>query len=141
MFSYLSKRNLLVLLIIGLFVLASLPFQIKIDKSRDKFRSIHSTLNLDSSTLEKVSLGYKELLADLYWLRMLQYFGSDEIQLSQKDAKLLFNYFDIITDLDPKFVNAYRFGGTFLAEPTPIGLGELELGTKLMDKGRENNPN
>lgn len=129
-----------VISVIILLIFISIPFQIKIDINRDKFGSIKDTLLVNSSILKNVSLGFDELLSDIYWFRALQYFGSDEIRMFKKDPELLYNYLDLITDLDPKFVNAYRFGGTFLAEPLPIGLGDLDKGLKLLDKGRNNNP-
>lgn len=129
---------LILLGVIVLLIVASIPFQIKIDNSRGKFRSVEESLYLSSSTLKKLSLGYYELLADIYWLRALQYFGSKELE--EQNPELLYHYFDIITDLDPKFVNAYRYGGTFLAEPPPFGLGETQKGIELFDKGRLNNP-
>ena len=125
------------ILVIALMV-ASVPFQRKIDNIRGRFRSIEETLYFPSSTLRKISLGYNELLADVYWLRALQYFGGTKFQ--DIDSRELYKYFDILTDLDPKFVNAYRYGGTFLAEPPPFGLGDIENGMKLFDKGRMSNP-
>ncbi len=141
MLNKILNKPILILAIIALLITASIPFQKKIDNQRSKFRSIEETLYLSSSTLKKVSLGFDELLSDIYWFRVLQYFGDSEGRISDKDPKLLLNYFDIITDLDPKFVNAYRFGGTFLAEPEPFGLGDVEKGAILLDKGRKNNPN
>ncbi len=126
--------------VIAFLIVLSIPLQIKIDSMRDESRLIERTLYFDSSTLKKLSLGYEELLSDIYWLRAIQYFGSSDIPWEKKDPEILFRYFDIITDLDPKFVNAYRFGGTFLAEPFPLGLDSFELGIKLLDKGRKNNP-
>ncbi|MGH7885944.1 MAG: hypothetical protein ACRENO_09650, partial [Thermodesulfobacteriota bacterium] len=123
MLNKLLNKPLLVLTVITILILASIPFQKKIDSQRNKFRSIEETLYLSSSTLKKVSLGFNELLSDIYWFRAIQYFGTNEVNFVNKDAELLLHYFDIITDLDPKFVNAYRFGGTFLAEPAPQGLG------------------
>ena len=139
-FTSLSKRPILVLLILILLIGISVPFQNNIDTARAKFKSNNPAIYLNSSILSKVSLGYRELLADIYWLRALQYFGSEEINIKEDDSTVLYNYFDILTDLDPKFVNAYRYGGTFLAEPYPFGFGDFESGTKLLDKGRENNP-
>ena len=139
-FTYLSKRFLLVFLIVTVLIVVSVPFQNNIDIERAKFKSKNPTLYLNSSTLNKISLGYRELLADIYWLRVLQYFGSEEINIREDDSALLYKYFEILTDLDPRFVNAYRFGGTFLAEPYPFGFGDFESGIKLLDKGRENNP-
>ncbi|MEQ9617661.1 MAG: hypothetical protein RIG61_00625 [Deltaproteobacteria bacterium] len=133
-----KDKTLVLLAILVLLIIVSVPFQIKIDNMRGKFRSVEESLYLSSSTLKKLSLGYHELLADIYWLRALQYFGSKDLE--EQDPELLYHYFDIITDLDPGFVNAYRYGGTFLAEPPPFGLGETQKGIELLDKGRLNNP-
>ncbi|MGQ0793640.1 MAG: tetratricopeptide repeat protein [Deltaproteobacteria bacterium] len=133
-----SKTTIAGLIFVLALISASLPFQRVIDDMRGKFRSIEGTLYLSSSTLKTLSLGYTELVADIYWLRSLQYFGGDDVV--NKNPELLYHYFDIITDLDPQFTNAYRYGGTFLAEPPPIGLGDIERGVALFDKGRANNP-
>ena len=138
MVNSIAKKPLIGLIFVFVLIVVSIPFQKRIDNIRGKFRSIEETLYLSSSTLKKISLGYKELVADIYWLRALQYFGGKKHENQSPD--LLYKYFDILTDLDPKFVNAYRFGGTFLAEPTPYGLGDIEKGTQIFDKGRENNP-
>lgn len=133
-------KPIFVIFLIIILILISIPFQKSIDQSRNKFRAIENTLYLTSSMLKKASLGYKELIADIYWLRALQYFGDSEGSISMKDPDLLYNYFNIITDLDPHFINAYRFGGSFLAEPIPMGVGDIDKGNMLFDKGRKNNP-
>ncbi len=133
-----KAKTMVFLLLLILFLAASIPFQVKIDDIRGKFRSVKESVYISSSTLRKVSLGYKELLADIYWLRALHYFGSKPLEA--QSPELLSHYFGIITDLDPNFVNAYRYGGTFLAEPPPFGLGETRKGIELFDKGRMNNP-
>lgn len=132
------KKPYFGLLIIAVLIGASIPFQIGIDGIRGKFKPIEDSLYVTSSSLKKMSLGYSEILADIYWIRALQYFGSTSLE--DQNPEHLYHYFDIITDLDPSFINAYRFGGTFLAEPNPFGLGELEKGTKLLEKGIKNNP-
>jgi len=141
MLKILLSKPVFIFSAIILLLLISIPFQNNIDIQRNKFRAIQDTVLVTSSTLKKVSLGFNELLSDIYWFRALQYVGTDEIIFSEKDSNLLYKYLDIITDLDPKFVNAYRFGGTFLAEPNPFGLDDIENGEKLLDKGRMNNPN
>lgn len=140
MFERLAKNPNTALITIAVLIFISIPLQIKIDNIRGKFRLIQQTLFLSPSSLKKLSLGYEQMLADIYWLRAIQYFGSDKVDMTEKDPETLYQYFDIITDLDPKFVNAYRFGGTFLGEPIPMGLGDLERAFKLYDKGRKNNP-
>ncbi len=133
-----TKKPIIGLTVILILILASIPFQNKIDEAHGKFSSIEGSIYLSSSMLDKMSLGYQEILADVYWLRALQYFGGKDID--EQDPELLYHYFNIITDLDPKFVNAYRYGGAFLAEPPPYGLGNFKLGVKVFEKGRENNP-
>lgn len=134
-----KNPRLSVVFVILLFIV-SIPVQNRIDRMRGKFSIIKHTLYLTSSSLKKLSLGYEQILSDIYWMRAIQYFGSSKVNFEEKDPEILYKYFDIITDLDPKFVNAYRYGGTFLAEPFPIGLGAPKLGIKLFDKGRKNNP-
>jgi tetratricopeptide (TPR) repeat protein len=133
-----GKGSIVGVILVILLIVASVPFQRKIDDIRGRFRSIGETLYFSSSTLKRISLGYHDLLADIYWLRALQYFGGTRFE--DIDPALLYKYFDILTDLDPKFVNAYRYGGTLLAEPQPLGLGDVKRGIKLFDKGRMNNP-
>ena len=140
MLNYFLNKQVLVLIFLVCLILLSIPFQNKIDSQRSKFISIEKSIYFKPSTLKKLSLGYGELLSDIYWFRALQYFGNPDHRMSQKNSDLLYNYFDTITELDPKFVNAYRFGGTFLAEPYPIGFGDIEQATKLYEKGRANNP-
>ena len=137
---YISSRPIIVVLCLCIIILFTLPFHIKIDSLRKDTGHIDHVSYLNSSILKRISLGFDELMADIYWIRALQYFGTDDLKTSQKDSNLLYKYLDIITDLDPKFINAYRYGGTFLAEPPPIGMGDIDNGMLLMDKGRENNP-
>jgi len=138
MLTNLFRSSIAGLVVVAVLIALSIPFQRGINSERGEFRSLTQVLYLSSSTLRRVSLGYEELLADIYWLRAIQYFGGKKH--AEKDPELLFHFFDIITDLDPKFVNAYRYGGTFLADIPPIGLGDIEKGVELFDKGRANNP-
>ena len=140
MLSSIAKSPVKGLILVLTLVTMSIPFQKGIDSIRGEFRRIEEAVYFSSSALKKMSLGYSEILADIYWLRAIQYFGDSERKLKEKNPDILYKYFDILTDLDPKFVNAYRFGGTFLAEPPPFGLGEMEKGVRLFDKGRKNNP-
>ncbi|NIQ13751.1 MAG: hypothetical protein GTO02_04905 [Candidatus Dadabacteria bacterium] len=131
------KNRILFSLIVILFII-SIPVQKSIDSRRNKFRSIENVLYLNSKTLKRLSLGYEELIADIYWLRALQYFGNTKF--SEQDSEKLYKYFDILTDLDKKFINAYRYGATFIGEAPPLGLGDLDNAVLLLDKGRKNNP-
>ena len=136
---FFNNSYLILLIIIGL-IFISIPFQQNIDKERSKFTKIEETIRLSPNILKVMSLGYDEIVADIYWFRALQYFGNPDIQKKIKKPELVYKYFDIITELDPKFVSAYRYGGMFLSDPLPLGFGRLDLGTLLYDKGRKHNP-
>jgi hypothetical protein len=88
--------------------------------------------------LKAMSLEYAPLTADLYWTRVVQYFGDKRVR---KDANidLLWPLLDVTTTLDPNLIVAYRFGATFLSEPPPRGAGKPELGIELLQRGIRKN--
>lgn len=90
--------------------------------------------------LNKMSLGYGALVADIYWTRAVQYFGSHH-QRGAMEYKLLQPLLDIATTLDPKLLPAYDFGSMFLAEQPPAGAGEPVQAAELLRRGIQNNPN
>src|SRR4051812_17283566 len=65
-----------------------------------------------AGVLKRLSLGYTGLAADIYWTRVVQYFGGKHSQHSANYA-LLAPLLEITTDLDPKLIVAYQFGATF----------------------------
>ncbi|MFQ5658563.1 MAG: tetratricopeptide repeat protein, partial [Candidatus Methylomirabilales bacterium] len=62
--------------------------------------------------LKPALLGFEHLAADLFWLQTVQYFGS-HIQTDRRYPKL-YQLVDLVTSLDPQFVDAFHFGGLFL---------------------------
>jgi hypothetical protein len=77
-------------------------------------------------------------MADVYWLRTVQYFGG---QIGQnRRFELLAPLVSITTALDPRFEIAYSYGATFLSEPPPIGAGDADAGIRVLDSGIRNNP-
>ena len=101
-------------------------------------------------SIGRMSLSFKPLLADLYWIRAVQYFGGTRIAAQEaRDAgreappshyDLLYPLLDVTTTLDPQFNIAYRFGAIFLAEGYPNGPGQPQLAIKLLDKAFAANP-
>ncbi len=89
--------------------------------------------------LKKLSLGYEPLLADVYWTRVVQYYG---LRVRKQGAKFeqLWPLLDITTTLDPKLMIAYRFGAVFLSERPPVGPGEADLAVELVKRGIAENP-
>ena len=89
--------------------------------------------------LKKLSLGYEPLLADVYWTRVVQYYGVRARKPGATYAEL-WPLLDITTTLDPKLMIAYRFGAVFLSERPPAGPGEADLAVQLVKRGIAENP-
>jgi tetratricopeptide (TPR) repeat protein len=89
--------------------------------------------------LKRLSLGYDGLLADIYWTRVVQYFGGTHAK-GGGDYTLLWPLLNITTQLDPQLIPAYEFGGTFLMAPPPNGAGSPERAIELVRHGIRNNP-
>jgi len=89
--------------------------------------------------LRELSLGYGGLLADIYWTRVVQYFGGKRVAHST-EFKLLGPLLQITTDLDPHLIMAYRFGSIFLADKPPRGAGEPYEALALLERGIVANP-
>jgi tetratricopeptide (TPR) repeat protein len=92
-----------------------------------------------AKALERMSLGYKGLIADIYWTRAVQYFGGKHGKNSTR-YKLLYPLLDITTSLDPHLIPAYEFGSTFLAQRPPQGAGDPQQAIAILQKGIAHNP-
>jgi tetratricopeptide (TPR) repeat protein len=132
------------LVIIALCLAMLYPLQKYLDSLRPVEDSIEDVLYLPSGeTVKRLSFGFDGLLADVYWLRSVQYFGQqllnkdkeiDFTRLSDVRYDLLYPLLNITTTLDPHYIAAYRFGATFLPDYNH------DLALKLVQKGIENNP-
>jgi hypothetical protein len=89
--------------------------------------------------VKRASLGYSGLLADIYWMRVVQYFGSKHLRDSMQ-YKSLAPLLEITTTLDPHLIVAYEWGSTFLQQPPPSGAGDIDASIRLIRKGIQNNP-
>jgi hypothetical protein len=89
--------------------------------------------------LRRASLGHEGLLADIYWTRVVQYFGRQRLERATQ-FELLGPLLNITTELDPHLLIAYRFGAIFLAEPPPRGAGRPEEALQLLRRGIVANP-
>lgn len=74
----------------------------------------HPELLPDKEMAKFTSIGYKNLVADLYWLQAIQYIGGNAISAEYK--KYLFVMLDLITDLNPYFENPYIIGQLLLPD-------------------------
>ena len=78
-------------------------------------------------------------MADIYWLRTVQYFGGERVFSTEKRFDLLIPLIDITIAVDPRLEIAYRYGATFLAEPWPTGAGEPDAAIELLQRGLAHN--
>lgn len=66
----------------------------------------------NSEFAQLTSFGFKNVAADMYWLKTVQYIGGNVIAGSYK--KYLYTILDLITDLSPNFEQAYVIGQLLL---------------------------
>jgi tetratricopeptide (TPR) repeat protein len=114
--------------------------QEKIDGQFDAMHQEADDLVLRSGKVLKVmSLEYAPLLADLYWTRVVQYYGDKAVR-HDANLELLWPLLDVTTTLDPNLLVAYRFGSMFLSESAPRGAGRPDLAIELIQRGIHANP-
>jgi hypothetical protein len=115
--------------------------QARIDRDRDPYRIQEQTLYVWSGEhVRRMFPGLENLMADVYWLRTVQFFGHQRAFATHKRFDLLAPLADITTTLDPRFELAYRYGALFLAEPYPNGAGDVKAAAALLQKGVDQNP-
>src|SRR3954468_22223116 len=135
-------RNKVSIVLAGL-MFASLAGSVLLIRKIDRMRegaALEDVLYIPSPKLLKfMSLGYTGLVADIYWTRVVQYFGSKH-QVGSRQYQLLAPLLDITTTLDPHLIVAYQFGSTFLAQKPPEGAGQPEIAVDLIEHGIQANP-
>ena len=95
-------------------------------------------------TAGRLALSFDSLVADIYWMRAVVYYGGKRGAIAGGSAPaetanfdLLYPLLDLVTSLDPHFKVAYRFGAIFLTEAYPSGPGRPDLGISLLQRGIE----
>ena len=133
-------QNLLLLILLPLGFAGVWRLQHGIDDERRAMHQEDDDLALRSGkVLKAMSLDHTPLMADLYWTRAVQYYGDKQVR-RDANLELLWPLLDVTTTLDPNLVVAYRFGSTFLSEPSPRGAGRPDLGIELLERGIKANP-
>lgn len=84
--------------------------------------------------LKVAVLGYRQIVADLIWLKAVQHFG--ERKQTKEGYKWAYHAVDVLTDLDPKFAFAYQAAGTILG----VWAGLVHESIALLCKGMRHNP-
>ena len=78
------------------------------------------------------TFGFDNLIADWVFLQFLQYFG-DDVARNQTGYSLSEDYFDIITRLDPRWVDIYLF----LSNSLSIYEGKPKVAVEYMTRGTD----
>ncbi len=126
-------------LLLGALLTASVFLVQQVDKVRSD-EPLQEVLYIPSPTVVKrLSLGYSGLLADIYWTRVVQYFGTKH-KAKAKHYLILEPLLDMTSTLDPQLLPPYEFGSIFLAQKPPEGAGDPAAGARLVEKGIRQNP-
>jgi hypothetical protein len=130
-------RRFLFLLLVPLIPLT----QSRIDASpeRGPVRDYWLTL-WPGEKVKMLSTTFRGVMADIYWLRTVQYYGGQRAYSAHPNFEPLLPLTDITTTLDPRFEIAYRYGAIFLSEAPPHGAGNPQAGLALLAKGVAQNP-
>jgi hypothetical protein len=123
----------LLLIVLLLILIASLSY--RIDISRSPHELIGELMYFPSGLAVRVlSIGYYAPLADVIWLRFIQYYGEHRITDQRYD--LMYHILDILTTLDPDFDHAYTLGALMLTHDAQ----KPDEAKKLLKKGMQQNP-
>jgi len=134
------------MLYVGIAVLMTVSVGVQLIRDRGwaPFEPPNPTMWLQSGKVaDNLFLGYRHLVADVYWMRAVVYYGGRRQQVKEGGSPtadkydLLYPLLDLVTTLDPRFKTAYRFGAVFLADPPPNGPGRPDLGVALLQRGVE----
>lgn len=129
-----SRRSLLVVAI-GLAAIAIYALAGILDHDRYANTVVEELTYFPSGRfLDLASIGYETVACDMLWLKGIQYYGRHHS--TDRDYPLAEHIFSTITDLDPQFLGAYRFGAFVLAQD----VGQPSAGIELLRKGMYSNP-
>lgn len=84
--------------------------------------------------LKVAVLGYRQIAADLIWLKAIQHFG--ERRQTPEGYRWAYHAVDVVTDLDPQFVLAYQVAGTILG----VWANLPHESIAILSKGMAHNP-
>ena len=126
---------------IALLLAVAVTVQVGRDRGWAPYVPPNPTMWIQSGAVaSKLALGYRNLVADVYWMRAVVYYGgkrrlSAESPGPSANFEQLYPLLDLVTTLDPHFRVAYRFGAIFLTEAYPSGPGRPDLAISLLQRG------
>jgi tetratricopeptide (TPR) repeat protein len=137
-------KRLIPVIVIAIGMASLYPLQRWIDRTTPRELESEEMLYLSSGeTIKKMSLGLEGLVADIYWIRTVQYFGRKILEVNEDGSvpdsrnirmDLLAPLLSIVVTLDPQHLSAYRFGAIFLPERDP------RAAIDLLERGIRANP-
>lgn len=135
-----SNRGLLI--VVPVLLVLSIGVQVVRDRGWQPYAPATPILWFQSGPLlTRVALGFQNVIADVYWMRAVVYYGGRRRAPEQaRNYDLLDPLLAFVTTLDPRFKVAYRFGAIFLAEGYPNGPGRPDRAIALLDRGLQANP-
>ncbi len=109
--------------------------QLSLDNARAGVPKLqHLSYLPDGQILKVATLGYREVVADILWLQVIQAMGDKRV--SAEAGQWIYRALDVITTLDPKFVRAYEAGGHALCSIVVMP----RESNQLLEKGIRHNP-
>jgi tetratricopeptide (TPR) repeat protein len=84
--------------------------------------------------LKVLALGHGSLLADAFYVWAIQYYSDYEREDRYRYVEHVFR--DVITELDPHYIDAYWLGALILI----LEARDLEAGLRLLERGAAKNP-
>ncbi len=137
-----TRSRAFLVVVLALLMATAVGVEVLRDRAYGEPRPAESVMYVRSGEfLQRASLSNASLLADLYWIRAIQYYGGGRRSKAPNERYgLLYPLLDITTTLDPKFTIAYRFGAVFLTEKPPGGPGRPDQAIALLEKGMRHDP-
>ncbi len=106
---------------------SNMPFRVKLFEQK---------MRLPDPRFTRVAvLGFRQTYADFMFLRAIQAYGAGWLRPGES-REPIYDYFDKVSDIDPRFTALYRFGNLLVADTG----GDYERGRKLLKKGLMRNP-
>jgi hypothetical protein len=113
------------------------PFaQERVEAARGGLPHLREGLYLRSGVeVKRLFPGLEGLMASIYWLRAVQYYGHERAFAASPTYELLAPLIEITNALDPRMELAYRYGAIFESEVWPQGAGKPEEGIRILERG------